>query len=447
VANTDWPSRPGLSVAAQKAELLAILDRARLLKLNAVIFQVRPQCDAFYQSPIEPWSEYLSGAMGQPPAPFYDPLAFAIDEAHKRGLELHAWFNPFRARHFESKSPIAPNHVSRARPALVRPYGRYLWLDPGEPAVQDYTLGVVMDVVRRYDVDGVQFDDYFYPYAETNSARKPIEFPDGPTWRKYGGNLSRDDWRRENVNHLIERTYSSIKSAKPWVKFGVSPFGVWRPGFPPQAQGVFDAYGRLYGDSRKWLASGWVDYFSPQLYWPIQPPRTSFPALLHWWSQQDRLNRPLWPGLAAYNADKWPPNEITRQITITREETDVSGYVLYSAGSLLKHAQPGQQLERLNGQCALVPAMPWLAGPSPPPAQPNLSVTAGPARRLRLNWTPLGPVPVRWWLIQQKTPRGWTTEILPGGVSSDAAEPDLQAAAVTAVDRVGRLSPPRLVPR
>jgi uncharacterized lipoprotein YddW (UPF0748 family) len=161
VGNSCWPSKPGLTTSQQKAELIALLDRAAALKLNAVIFQVRPACDALYSSRLEPWSEYLTGVQGRAPSPFYDPLAFAIAEAHRRGLELHAWFNPFRAHHFQSVSPIAPGHISRTRPELVRSYGKYLWLDPGDPAVRDYSLRVVMDVLKRYDVDGIHFDDYF----------------------------------------------------------------------------------------------------------------------------------------------------------------------------------------------------------------------------------------------------------------------------------------------
>jgi uncharacterized lipoprotein YddW (UPF0748 family) len=190
VGNIDWPSKRDLSTAEQKAELLAILDRAAELKLNVVILQVRPAADALYASAIEPWSEYLTGAMGKPPEPFYDPLAFAVAEAHRRGLELHAWFNPFRARHFSAKSPIAGSHISRRRPQWVRPYGKQLWLDPGEKGVQDYSLSVVMDVVKRYDIDGVHFDDYFYPYKEPDAAGRDLDFPDGLSWRRYGPEAS-----------------------------------------------------------------------------------------------------------------------------------------------------------------------------------------------------------------------------------------------------------------
>src|SRR5205807_10205694 len=217
VANIDWPSRKDLSTAEQKTELLAILDRAQRLKLNTIILQVRPACDALYSSQIEPWSEYLTGTMGKPPEPFYDPLAFAIEEAHKRGLELHAWFNPYRARLLAAKSPVSATHISKTHPQLVRHYGKLLWLDPGEKDVQDYSLNVVMDVVNRYDIDGVHFDDYFYPYKEADASGNDLDFPDDASWQRFGagGKLSRDDWRRENVNTFIQRVYRSIKTAKP----------------------------------------------------------------------------------------------------------------------------------------------------------------------------------------------------------------------------------------
>ena len=227
VENIDWPSQPGLSTQEQKDELVGMLDRAVALRLNAVILQVRPAADAMYASPYEPWSEYLTGRMGRAPNPWYDPLEFAVTEAHRRGLELHAWFNPYRARHPSSRSAPAPNHISVTHPELVKKYGSMLWMDPGEPEVRDETIRVVLDVVQRYDIDGVHIDDYFYPYKEKDRRGRTIEFPDGNSWRKYlrsGGTLSRDDWRRTNVDSLIYQVYIRIKAAKPWVKFGISPF-------------------------------------------------------------------------------------------------------------------------------------------------------------------------------------------------------------------------------
>ena len=269
VKNIDWPSRPGLAVAQQKAELLALLDRAKQLQLNAVLLQVRPSCDALYASKLEPWSEYLTGQMGQAPSPFYDPLTFAVEEAHQRGLELHAWFNPYRARHAAALSPVSANHVSRTHPQLVKPYAKSYWLDPGLREVQEHSLNVVKDVAQRYDIDGVHFDDYFYPYPEKDEKGRPLPFPDWASWKQYqdgGGRLGREDWRRENVNLFIVRVSQSVKAIKPWVKFGIAPFGIWRPGHPSQIRGL-DSYDVLYADSRKWLRDGWVDYLAPQLYW------------------------------------------------------------------------------------------------------------------------------------------------------------------------------------
>src|SRR5260221_2709521 len=222
VGNIDWPSTNALGTAQQKAELIALLDRAVELRLNTIVFQVRPACDALYASTLEPWSEYLTGTMGKAPEPYYDPLAFAVEQAHKRGLELHAWFNPYRARHLQARYPISANHISKTHPEWVRRYGKELWLDPGERGVQEHSLRVVMDVVQRYDIDGVHFDDYFYPYPEHDRAGKDIEFPDEASWRRFGSGkgLVRDDWRRQNRDDFVHQGYQSIRAAKPWLEFG-----------------------------------------------------------------------------------------------------------------------------------------------------------------------------------------------------------------------------------
>jgi uncharacterized lipoprotein YddW (UPF0748 family) len=448
VANRDWPSRPGLSVPEQKAELIGILDFARRLKLNAIILQVRPACDAFYASPIEPWSEYLTGVMGRPPAPFYDPLAFAVEEAHRRGLELHAWFNPYRALHFTSTSRMATNHVSRTHPELVRRVGKYLWLDPGERAVRDYTLGVVLDVVKRYDIDGVHFDDYFYPDRADSGADS--DFPDDASWRKYSGRasdevLTRDEWRRSNVNTFIERAYRSIKLLKPWVKLGVSPRGIWRPGNPPGIKGM-DAYATSYADSRKWLVNGWVDYFSPQLYWPIGSREQGFAALLGWWAGQNPKGRHLWPGLAVYRAPDWKPDEIPNQIELTRRQPGVSGYLCYNSGGLMHNGDLTEALRlHVNAQSALVPASPWLAGAAP--GRPTLTVNVSADGDVRLDCKPFRDT-ARWWLIQTRTGDQWRSEVLPAvpGVKR-FSPPAPQVIAVTEVDRFGMAGQPAVVER
>ena len=446
VANIDWPSKPGLSVAEQKAELIVMMNQAVHLKLNALIFQVRPACDAMYASKLEPWSEYITGVMGQAPSPFYDPLAFAITEAHQRGLELHAWFNPFRAHHPKSWSPITANHISRTHPQLVRKYGKNLWLDPGEPAAQDYSLNVVMDVLKRYDVDGIHFDDYFYPYAEKWANGQEVDFPDDASWRRYSasGKLSRDDWRRENVNRFIARTYQSIKAAKPWVKFGLSPFGIWRPGNPSQVRG-YDAYAKLYADARKWLNLGWADYFAPQLYWASDAREQSFPVLLEWWAQQNYKQRHLWPGLNAAEAGgKLKNDEIARQIEITRKRSGASGTILYSFHWLMENRSLANSLTTEYGHPALIPASPWLG--STPPNSPSLKVVS--CKPLQVRWTPGKGEPVRWWLLQYQTRAGWQAEILSVKQRTrNFMAGDPQFIAVTALSRSGVTSVAAVIAR
>ncbi len=437
VANIDWPSTNNLTTARQKAELRAIMDRAVRLKLNAIIFQVRPACDALYASRIEPWSEYLTGRMGRPPKPFYDPLALAVEEAHRRGLELHAWFNPYRARYSQAKSPVSPDHISRTHPDLVRRYGHYLWLDPGEKRVQDYVLSVIMDVVRRYDIDGVHFDDYFYPYPERDASGRALGFPDEASWRRYGehAKLSRDDWRRQNIDSFIHRVYESIKAEKPWVKFGISPFGIWRPGHPPQIKG-FDPYESLYADSRKWLAEGWVDYFSPQLYWPIAAPGQSFPVLLRWWAAQNVKGRHLWPGLNDYQVGRgWKAAEIVDQIRLVREQGGADGQVHWDMRKALMCANGlDTALEHtVYSEPALIPASPWLSHARPAP--PQLTVRFR-ARSLEARWSARGREKVWLWVLQTRRAGKWTTEILPGQVTRQPLRgPVPEAIAVTGVDR------------
>ena len=252
VDNIDFPTKKNLTIDQQRAELTAILDLAKKLRLNALIFQVRPMTDALYRSKLEPWSEFLTGQMGKPQA--FDPLEFLVAEAHLRGILVHAWFNPYRAYHPAAKT-MSDDHVSKRQPSIVRQYGRYMWLDPTEPDGQRHSLAVIADVVRRYDIDGVHFDDYFYPYAETDAGGKKIDFPDETNWLKYqagGGKLGRDDWRRWNVNAFIEAVGREIKRIKPDVVYGVSPFGIWQP-MPEKGIAGFNAYRELFADSLKWL--------------------------------------------------------------------------------------------------------------------------------------------------------------------------------------------------
>jgi len=440
VGNSAWPSKAGLTTAQQKAELLAILDRAVALKLNAIILQVRPCCDALYASDLEPWSEYLTGVMGRAPWPYYDPLAFAVTEAHRRGLELHAWFNPFRAHHFQTVSPIAANHISRTHPEYVRSYGKYLWLDPGDPAVRAYSLRVVMDVVKRYDVDGVHFDDYFYPYREKDAAGRPVDFPDNATWSRFGTpNLARADWRRHNVDLFMEQAYHDIKAAKPWVKVGVSPFGIWRPKYPATVTGL-DAYDELYADARKWLRVGWCDYLAPQLYWPTTSTGQNFAALLGWWQGENVLHRHVWPGLNTLKTDNgWPASEILNEIRLTRQAPD-AGQIHWSVSALMKNSALDATLASdAYHQAALIPASPWLDARLPAP--PKLAVTRR-KTSLRARWE-TGGEPPACWLLQYQAGGAWSTQILPVGQSEfrlDDPAPDVLA--LRAVSRTGILSLP-----
>jgi len=442
-SNQDWPSEPGLPVAQQQAELISLLDRAAQLHFNAVILQIRPSSDALYASPIEPWSERLTGTMGAAPQPFYDPLAFAIAEAHKRGLELHAWFNPFRALHPLAKSPVAPNHVTKTHPEWVRYYGGQYWLDPGEPAARDYVLRVVMDVVRRYDVDGVTFDDYFYPYPVKNAPG----YPDDASWQNYGmrSGLPRDDWRRQNVNQFVQNVYQSIKAAKPWVKFGISPFGIWRPGVAPGINPkALDAYASLYADSRLWLASGWLDYFAPQLYWPVDSPQQSFPVLLNWWSSQNVKGRHLWPGLDDANVGKeWQPEEIARQMETDRRQS-TGGEIHFHLRDVLEKPALASVVRAEYSQPALVPASPWLNPYSP--GRPRISATIA-GTNLVVRWQmATNEVPESWVLQYRGTDNFWRTQILPAnqtGCTFARSLPELIS--ISAVNRFGNISPPAAV--
>ena len=455
VSNIDWPSRPGLPVAEQKAELIAILDRIAALRMNAVVFQVRPAADALYESKKEPWSAFLTGAMGKAPDPYYDPLQFAIAEAHARGLELHAWFNPYRARHPADSSRVARNHISRRRPDLVRKYGNYLWLDPGSAEVRKYTVDVIRDVVRRYDIDGVHIDDYFYPYRETGRNGRYIQFPDNATWRAYrrsGGKLSRDDWRRRNVDLLVEQLYKVVKAEKPWVKFGVSPFGIWRPGTPPSVRGL-DAYTEIYADSRKWLQRGWLDYFAPQLYWRSDSPRQRYDELLQWWTSQNAHDRHIWAGnftsrVATSGSVSWPATEVLEQIRLTRAQPGATGNVHFSMKVLLQNRDSlnDRLLEGPYAAPALVPPSPWLEkrAPSAPRAEVQVDPASG---RTTVTITPSGKVPARLWVVRARYAGEWTTAIVPATIRehsfapADASvRPDVVV--VTAIGRTGNESAP-----
>jgi len=343
----DWPSKPGLTEWRQKYEARQILDLAVKLKLTAVIFQVRPHCDAFYQSPYEPWSSYLSGKQGVSPG--YDPLQYWISESHKRGLELHAWFNPFRLRHSAMKGDYARSSVAhRQKKWCYNLVKGYAWLDPGLREVRDYSMKVIMDVARRYNVDGIHLDDYFYPYAGMLGGKN---FPDGSTYRLYrsrGGRLSQADWRRNNINIFVRDLGIKLRASHKKLAYGISPFGIWKPGYPKGIKGL-NAYEELYADSLKWMQQGWVDYLAPQLYWPTSSKEQNFVRLLDWWRQQNKRGIDIYPGLALYKASgKWKDgvNEIQRQLAYIQQRKDLTGFIYFSVTDLLKNPKMSDSLAR-----------------------------------------------------------------------------------------------------
>jgi uncharacterized lipoprotein YddW (UPF0748 family) len=462
VGNIDWPSRPDLDSWTQQAELLAILNKAVQLHLNAIIFQIRPGTDAFYQSRLEPWSEYLTGRQGRPPEPAWDPLAFAVAEAHKRGLELHAWFNPYRARYEHPLSEAARTHVSRTNASLVRPYGGYLWMDPGDPAVRARAVQVVLDVVKRYDIDGVHIDDYFYPYRENDASGRSIEFPDSTTYARYrktGGTLARDDWRRRNVDLLVEALDRGVHATKRWVRFGVSPIGIWRPGNPPSVTPGFDAYQEIFADTRKWLRNGWLDYWVPQLYWAIDSPQ-SYPVLLDWWASQNVHHRNLWIGNGLHRVSdpnaqpvgsrstNWRADEIVQQVSLTRTSVTAApnggatGNVFFSMKGLMQNVDSiDGKLAPLYADQALVPASSWLDRTPPPRPTAALMISDATGEQYLRLTAAKGEAP---WLWLVRTLRGgvWSTEVLPNEVRSHrlGAPGEVERVVVNAVDRVGNLS-------
>lgn len=448
VANINWPSKPGLSTAEQQQEAIVLLDLLKRLNFNAAILQIRPQADALYKSDIEPWSYFLTGTQGKAPEPYYDPLEFWVEAAHDRGLELHVWLNPYRAHHLSGGEPSATSIV-KAKPELVVKLkdGQY-WMDPSKKEVQDHSLAVVKDIVKRYDIDGVHFDDYFYPYDSYNGG---ADFPDDQSWATYqqgGGKLSRADWRRESVNNFIERVYKTIKSEKKYVKFGISPFGIWRPGYPESIEGM-DQYDKLYADAKLWLNKGWVDYFSPQLYWTVNAQKLSFPVLLGWWESENTKGRHLWPGMnISLGGDDKNVDEVVNQIMITRGIVPNSkGALHWSMAGLVKHEKLRQGL--IDGpyqKQALVPASEWLDKKAP--EKPKITIT--PKDSLwQIKWSHPEKSDVFRWVVYFKYGDKWNYRILNRkdefldvlvAIKGARGQVPLSAYAVTAVDRTGNES-------
>lgn len=371
VVNIDWPTSPKDSPDQQKAELLTILNSHQRTGINAVMFQVRPAADAFYAKGREPWSKYLTGKQGQPPVPFYDPLEFAITEAHKRGMELHAWFNPYRATFDGNFAALAPTHITRLKPEWFFTYGGIKLFNPGIPEVREYIVRVILDVVDNYDIDGVHMDDYFYPYAIAGQ-----HINDAATFKQYGGDFTDiNEWRRDNVNKLIEMLSDSIHAHKPFLKFGISPFGIWKnKGQDPEGSETTggDSYYELYADSREWIKQGWVDYINPQLYWNIGYRLAAFDKLLDWWSN-NTYGRHLYVGMAAYRINEQKnrafkdPSQLPQQLALIRANPRVQGSVYFNSQSLLSNPLGFTDSLRTHfyRYPALPPPMVWLDSIAP----------------------------------------------------------------------------------
>lgn len=388
VSNLDWPKTSGTE--NQKAELIELLDDLKAAGINAVFFQVRTEADALYESELEPWSYWLTGEQGRAPAPFYDPLEFAIEEAHKRGIELHAWFNPFRADRGSSYQPD-PTHVTVEHPEWILSFGALEILNPGIPAVRDYVTEVITDVIQRYDVDGVHFDDYFYPYD-------PITDEDVETFEEYN-DLDFDnigDWRRSNVNRLVESVHEAIEARRPEIAFGISPFGIWKSGVPSGIFGL-DAYNVIFADAIAWLEDQSIDYLTPQLYWAFGGGQ-DYATLAPWWAQHASSNgRHLYPGLGLYKADRstfanelYEADVIPRQVRFNREHDDIQGSVFFRAQNITRYHSKGiadSLTTDLYRYPALTPILEWNDVTPPLPAA-ELSFEWTSADEVTLTWSP-----------------------------------------------------------
>jgi uncharacterized lipoprotein YddW (UPF0748 family) len=393
VANIDWPSKKGLSSDIQKREFTQIINTLNRTGINAVLVQVRAASDALYAKSNEPWSEWLTGKQGQPPVPFYDPMEFMIEETHSRDMEFHAWLNLNRGTHKASDGAIAKNHITKTKPEWFLTYDGQQLFNFGLPEVREYILDMVMNIVRNYDVDGIHFDDYFYPYTVTGQTLK-----DGETYRRYGkGFSSVEDWRRNNLDLLIHDIGKAIEKEKRWVKFGVSPFAVWRNKSADPAGSDTDggqpSYDNLYADTRKWARAGWIDYIAPQNYFSFEHDKVPYQPTSEWWSRNHGPHH-LYIGHSTYRADiqnpdrSWAnPNQIPRQIQYNRKNPEISGSIFYNTSSLLKNnLGVRDSLANYFRLPALLPAMPWKDN-TPPNAPEKLRLKKISDSESEISWS------------------------------------------------------------
>lgn len=394
VENIDWPSAKGLTTEQQQKEMTELLDLVKAWNMNAVVFQIRPDADALYDSKLEPWSEWLSGKQGVAPDPYYDPLAFTIAECRKRGLDVHVWLNPYRAVQNIEKSVPAPNHVANTHPEWMLTYGKKKYFDPGIPEARNHVARVVSDLVMRYDINAIHFDDYFYPYREANQ-----EFPDQNSFAKYPNGFfpdKKDDWRRNNVNLIIKQLHDSIKSIRPTVEFGISPFGVWKnnntdPAGSATKAGVTN-YDDLYADILLWQKEGWIDYVTPQLYWHIGKTVADYAVLTDWWSR-NAFGCQLYIGQAPYLINEkskdqsWQTSdELIKQIKLNRSYPNIGGSMFFSAKSLRNNPLGLKEnlLKEMFKYPALTPPNPRITAVQPSlPVNPKIHKKR---KKIELSW-------------------------------------------------------------
>jgi len=374
VENIDWPSKKGLPADSQRAEFIRQLDMHKRNGMNAVVVQIRPAADAFYPSPYEPWSEWLTGVQGKPPSPWYDPLQFMIEETHRRGMEFHAWCNPYRAVKSIGRSSVAPDHVTRRHPDWFVRFENTLYFDPGNKEAQQYVVAVIRDIVRRYDIDALHFDDYFYPY-DIREGNPRSDFPDKASYARYGNGMSIGDWRRSNVDSVILMVSNAIKEEKPYCKFGISPFAIWRnksqDAEGSETSGGVTDYDNLYANILLWLKRGWIDYVVPQIYFDFDQPKAPFGPLLDWWAHHS-YGRHCYIGIGIYKAFErvaaWhDPTQLPRQIRAMRTYPEVQGAVYFSSTSFVKNPNGWCDSLRNNyyNYPALIEPMPWIDSTRP----------------------------------------------------------------------------------
>ena len=407
INNIDWPTGAVRDPEKQKADFIRLLNMHQKNGMNAMIVQIRPSADAFFPSPYEPWSEWLTGVQGRPPSPFYDPLEFMIEETHKRGMEFHAWLNPYRAVHNIGTSSIAANHVTRLRPEWFLTYGDKKYFDPGNVEAQKFVVKVVRDIVKRYDVDAIHMDDYFYPYRIPGK-----EFPDEATYRKSGSSLSKDDWRRSNTDSIIKAISIAIKEERKLCRFGVSPFSVWRnkdkdPERGSDSRGGQSNYDDLYADILLWLKNGWIDYVTPQLYFTIGHSKVDFAKMVDWWSKNS-YGRHVYIGHGIYKAETnepgWRnPNELPDQIKYLRHNPNVQGSIYYSSRMFDKN--PNGWNDSLQNNYykypALIPPMRWIDNEKPWPPIVERKIADDSVIKLTVIPDPRNNIPIKYYVVYQ----------------------------------------------